>query len=251
MKKWFEDWFDTIYYKALYSGRNEAEADHFVENLMEKIHLPEGATILDVACGRGRHAKALFDLGYDVTAIDLSYNKTVDNLRFQNDRLHFYRHDMRSIFRINYFDCVINVFTSFGYFDSQLDERNAAAAISANIKWNGYFIIDYFNASYVKNNLVESEKMYSSNYEFIITKKLENDRISKKITVLDNAKTLVFYEKVRMYSFTEMRQLFENYSLRLEKAYGSYQLSPYHELESERMILIFKKIKHASGSELG
>jgi SAM-dependent methyltransferase len=249
MKEWFKDWFDTVYYKALYSARNEEEADRFVEALLDKLHLPVNATILDVACGRGRYARALHDLGFDVTGIDLSFQKIRENLKYQNDRLHFFQHDMRSLFRINYFDCVVNFFTSFGYFDSQNDERNAAAAIAANVKWNGYFVIDSFNAEYVKRNLVQHERFEILNYHFEIVKTLKNDRISKKINVNDNGKEFVFYENVRLYSFSEMVSLFQQYSLRLQDSYGSYQLDPYSEMQSERMILIFKKIKNVTVSE--
>lgn len=243
MKEWFEGWFDTVYYNALYSGRNEEEADLFVERLVQALHLAKDSSILDVACGKGRHALALYELGFDVTGIDLSFKKIEANQRYQNDRLHFYRHDMRHIFRINYFDCVFNFFTSFGYFESSYDEKNVVSGMSANLKWGGRLVIDYLNAEFVKQNLAKKEEMHVESFDFIIEKKLENDRISKKITVVENDKCTVFYEKVRMYSLQQMVHLFSAYSLSLEKAYGSYRLDPYHESNSERMILVFRKSK--------
>ena len=113
--------------------------------------------------------------------------------------------------------------------------------MSANLKWGGYLVIDYLNAEFVKQNLVQSEKIKVGEYDFIIDKCLEKDRISKKITVIENDKTSVFYEKVRMYSFNQMVNLFSNFSLKLEKTYGSYRLDPYDEIYSERMILVFRK----------
>ena len=104
MKEWFEDWFDTVFYNTLYIERNEEEADGFVDRLVQELHLVKGTKILDVGCGNGRHAIALHELGFDVTGIDLSYKKIAGIQAIQNDNLHFYRHDMRHIFRINYFD---------------------------------------------------------------------------------------------------------------------------------------------------
>ncbi len=244
MKEWFEDWFDTIYYKALYRGRNEEEADRFVELLVQELKIKGDSKILDVACGRGRHSVALNELGFDVTGTDLSFQKIKELINLENDKLHFYRHDMRHVFRINYFDCVFNFFTSFGYFESVYDEKNAAAAMSANLKWNGYFVIDYLNAEYVKRNLIHTDKMQVGEYEFIIEKSLEENRISKKITVIEKEKCSVFYEKVRMYTLEQMIHLFSTYSLVVENCFGSYRLDPYDEINSERMILVFRKIKN-------
>jgi ubiquinone/menaquinone biosynthesis C-methylase UbiE len=43
-----------------------------VEYLLEELHLPPGAAILDVGCGTGRHAIPLAQRGYAVTGLDLS-----------------------------------------------------------------------------------------------------------------------------------------------------------------------------------
>lgn len=243
MKEWFEDWFDTDYYKALYSDRNENEADCFVELLVNKLKLQPNCRILDVACGRGRHAMALNQLGYDVTGIDLSFKKIAANLPNENNHLHFYRHDMRHLFTIRYFDAVFNFFTSFGYFESSYDERNAAFAMAANVNWNGYLVIDYFNAAFLRKNLIPLEDINIGPYEFTIRKSFGGGRILKEICIKEHECKSVYYEKVRMYSFPQLVGLFSRHSLKLVDAFGSYQLDPYVESDSERMILIFKKPK--------
>ena len=58
-KEWFTDWFDSAYYHLLYNNRDEHEAEKFVEKLTVQLKLQQGAQILDVACGKGRHAKIL------------------------------------------------------------------------------------------------------------------------------------------------------------------------------------------------
>lgn len=248
MKEWFEDWFDTVYYDALYKARNEEEADLFVERLVHALQIKKDSRILDVACGNGRHAIALNELGYDVTGIDLSFHKIGEIVSLQNERLHFYRHDMRHIFRINYFDFVFNFFTSFGYFESHNDEKKVASGMSANLKWDGCLVIDFLNAEFVKQNMVNKEEVKTGEYEFVIEKNLNHDWISKKITVIEKDQCSVFYEKVRMYSLNQMISLFSAYDLVLEKKFGSYRLDPYHEYHSERMILIFRKNRNQYAS---
>jgi SAM-dependent methyltransferase len=243
MKEWFEEWFDTGYYNELYSLRNEDEADRFIELLVKNLNLKPGSKILDVACGNGRHSIALNELHFDVTGIDLSFQKIRDILSFQNEQLHFYRHDMRHLFRINYFDCVFNFFTSFGYFDSHHDEKNVAHSMSANLVPDGHLVIDYLNTEYVKKHLKSKDEIQTESFRFVIEKTLEPDRISKKITVYDKEESKTYYEKVWLYPYAKMIDLFSAYSLQLEETYGSYKLDPYDELNSERMILIFRKVK--------
>src|SRR5690606_8758177 len=114
--EWFKDWFNSPYYHLLYNHRDENEAIFFLDNLIAKLQPKPDARILDLACGRGRHAVYLRTKGFDVTGVDLS----PENIRLAattaGERLHFYVHDMRYLLLSNYFDLVLNLFTSFGYF---------------------------------------------------------------------------------------------------------------------------------------
>src|SRR6478736_8592284 len=92
---WFASWFDTPYYHILYKDRDEEEAEFFMDNLVHYLNLPEEAKILDLACGKGRHAFHLNQLGYDVTGADLSENSIAEASKSSNAKLHFTVHDMR------------------------------------------------------------------------------------------------------------------------------------------------------------
>jgi 2-polyprenyl-3-methyl-5-hydroxy-6-metoxy-1,4-benzoquinol methylase len=70
--EWFREWFDSPYYHKLYFKRNEQEAASFIHRLLTLLHPPPASRMLDVACGRGRHARILANQGYDVTGIDLA-----------------------------------------------------------------------------------------------------------------------------------------------------------------------------------
>lgn len=240
-KNWFEDWFDTAYYKELYKKRDEEEASMFIEPLVRHLQLPTGSKILDVACGRGRHALALNQMGFDVTGIDLSFSKIMENQRLNSDSLNFFRHDMRHIFRVNYFDCVLNLFTSFGYFDSIYDEKKASKSISANLKWNGLLLIDFFNAIHVLNNLTPRERIETDNFIFNIERTYDGERIIKQIKVSDGDVEKTYLERVRLYKKDELIKLFGYSGLQFLESFGSYQFDPFDLYHSERMILLFTK----------
>ena len=99
-KEWYSSWFDSPYYHSLYSHRNHQEAADFISQLIDLIQPAKDAHILDVACGRGRHALEVYRHGYAVTGIDLSpenvkYAKEEARKKQTSDALQFMVHDMR------------------------------------------------------------------------------------------------------------------------------------------------------------
>ena len=137
---WFESWFDTKYYHILYKERNDEEAQLLMDNITHYLNLPEDSRILDLACGKGRHAIYLNSLAYDVTGADLSENSIAEASKFTNDKLHFKVHDMREPFEEKY-DAIFNLFTSFGYFDDDADNYKTIKAIHNSLTETGFTVI--------------------------------------------------------------------------------------------------------------
>jgi len=133
-KDWFSAWFDSPYYHTLYKSRDEEEAQNTLDNLLRALDLPEGAQILDLACGKGRHSRYLASKGFDVTGLDISDASITFARQFEHERLAFFQHDMRVPFRFNYFDAVMNMFTSFGYFETDRDHLLALSNIQTGLK---------------------------------------------------------------------------------------------------------------------
>jgi len=69
---WFATWFNSPYYHILYKNRDENEAKIFMSNLAEYLAIPAKASILDAACGKGRHSAFLASNGFAVTGFDLA-----------------------------------------------------------------------------------------------------------------------------------------------------------------------------------
>src|ERR1700712_1023949 len=92
---WFETWFNSPYYHQLYFQHDKQEAADFIDKLVAHLQVAPGGTMLDVACGMGRHSKLLANKGFDVTGIDLAPNFITPALAYETDKLHFFQHDMR------------------------------------------------------------------------------------------------------------------------------------------------------------
>jgi SAM-dependent methyltransferase len=180
-EEWFKNWFDTTYYHELYKNRDNNEASLFIDKLVKKIKPPSNSNMLDIGCGKGRHAIQLANLGFDVTGIDLSKASIEEALKQEKENLHFYQHDMREIFWINYFDYAFNLFTSFGYFNSKRENNNAIQSIAQSLKNGGKLVVDYLNVHFTEQNMVHQGKELINNVEYTITRWHDEHKFYKKI----------------------------------------------------------------------
>ncbi len=71
---WFVNWFDSPYYHVLYKNRDNQEAKYFIDNIINYLKIKNNSKIIDIACGNGRHAVYLNQLGFQVIGVDLSEN---------------------------------------------------------------------------------------------------------------------------------------------------------------------------------
>ncbi len=239
---WYENWFGSPYYKILYQDRDEQEARAFIENLINYLEPPADCRMLDIACGEGRHAIQLAEHGYDITAIDLSQANIETAKASENEHLHFFVHDMRFPFYINYFDFAFNFFTSFGYFIHDRDHLLAAKSFAGAIKKDGLLVIDYLNLDYVLQHMTTSQTVQRGSYTFHIQKTLLRNHIVKDIKFTDaNNKSRHYTETVAAFRLQDFIEMFKKAGLSLVNTFGDYKLNEYHEADSLRMIMIFKK----------
>lgn len=239
---WFKEWFDSPYYHILYKNRNDKEAQGFIDNLITYLQPPKESKVLDVACGKGRHAIYMNQLGYDVDAFDLSKNSIDHAKQMENTSLHFFVNDIRQPLKLDAYDYAFNLFTSFGYFDDENDNYESIKAISRSLKENGRFIIDFMNVSKVIKNMVNSEVKVVDNIRFNIIRSIKDGFIIKDISFTDNGIDYNFSEKVKAIYKNDFNNYFNRANLKVVATFGDYNLAPYDENTSDRLILITEKI---------
>ena len=237
---WYETWFDSTYYHILYKNRNDDEAEKFIHKLLRQLSPAQGSKFLDIGCGAGRHCVQVHNQGHEVVGLDLSENSINTAKKYEEAGLTFYVHDMRQKFRINYFDYVLNLFTSFGYFDSEREEIKTLEANAGNLKPNGFIVIDYLNAEKVKQNLVEQEQKTIEGVTFQISRKIENNQVIKTIAFESEKGLQQHQEKVKLLTLVDFERYFDRTGLELTSTFGDYQLNSFNS-ESDRLILVGKK----------
>lgn len=237
-ENWFTTWFDTPYYHILYKDRGFDEAEMFMKNLVSFLDLPKNSSILDLACGKGRHSVFLSKLGYQVTGVDLSKNSIDLAKQYENKRLHFKVHDM-SLPLDGEFDAVLNLFTSFGYFEHEEDNLNTIKAIKKQIKEKGVGVIDFMNAKKVIKNLNPSETKTVKGIDFELTRFYHDGYILKNIQFEDKGNQHNYTEKVRALTLEDFRSYFMEAGISLKHTFGNYGLEEFDEKRSDRLILVF------------
>jgi len=236
---WYASWFDTPYYHILYKDRDYTEAQLFMDNLTQYLNLPDNAKILDLACGKGRHSVYLNQLGYDVTGADLSENSIKTASEHANDTLHFEVHDMRIPFDQK-FDAIFNLFTSFGYFESDEDNLTTLNAIKESLTDYGFAVIDFMNVYHVIDNLVPEEVKSVDGIDFHIKRYVKDNHIFKEIDFDDNGEHFHFTEKVKALTLQDFEAMMEEAGIFLLDVFGDYKLRKFLKNDSERLIMIFK-----------
>ena len=241
---WFKDWFNSPYYHQLYFNRNEEEAAAFIQLLLSHLQPGKDAWLLDVACGRGRHSKILAKGGYDVTGIDLSGTSIDYAKQFETDKLHFFQHDMRLPFWMNYFDVAFNFFTSFGYFRTEREHYNAIRTIAQSLKRGGTLVVDYLNVHYAEDHLVHKFEKQIDGVNYFITKWFDETHFYKKIVIEDDnlQEPLEYIEKVAKFTLGDFNDMYAFHHLQLQEVYGDYKLGPYDVKKSPRLIMIGRKL---------
>ena len=241
---WYKDWFNSEHYLRVYSHRDQSEAKRLVELISKNLNLNANPSVLDMACGAGRHAVTFAKLGFKVTAIDISQRLISEAKRSAEQagiEIDFVLSDILEYESNKRFDLVINLFTSIGYFEN--DEENYAVIKKAYdlLKPDGYFIIDYFNKDFLMKNLVPTTVFSENGLKITQNRSIEGTRVIKKIIIENNGHNEQFYESVRLFSCEEILFYLKKAGFGIVKQYGDYFGNDYVSETSPRLIIFAVK----------
>lgn len=145
MTEWFKNdtfWFEM--YPHIFSDERLEAADEEVEKALKLIDF-RGNSVLDLCCGPGRHSIALAKRGATVTGVDSTpflLEKAEKKAQEENLEIEWILEDMRNFRRTNAYDLVLNMLTSFGYFEDKRDDLKVLKNIYASLKKGGVCLLD-------------------------------------------------------------------------------------------------------------
>lgn len=241
MENWFEAWFDTEYYHILYKNRDESEAEFFMKNLSEKLNIQPSEKVLDLACGKGRHAMFLNSLGLNVEGVDLSPASIESAKEAENDRLSFFVHDMRLPIEHKKYHFVFNLFTSIGYFDDESDNIKMLQSIHSYLHDDGILVIDFLNEHKVKAELEHKAVKSIDGIDFNIKKEIVDGVIVKRINFKDKGQDFEFEERVHALTLSDFNHFLKQANFEIIQYAGDYHLTEFDKENSDRLIIFAKK----------
>lgn len=210
------------------------------KNLQFTVH-SWGAKILDAACGKGRHSRTLAKLGFDVTGIDLSKNSIAFAKQFEQEHLHFAIHDIRQSYKSAQFDFVVNLFSSFGYFNDASEDLKVIKAFAETLKHRGILVIDYINSEWAVKNMKPREIIQRGNIQFHI-QKMDAAFLVKSIDFLADGENHHYQESLKVITLNRFDEMFTQAGLHLQQTFGDYELNKFKPSLSPRLILVAIKI---------
>jgi SAM-dependent methyltransferase len=247
-REWFEDWFNHSLYLKVYQHRDTAEAALCVDTILGITGCGDAhhqSAVLDIACGAGRHALEFARRGLQVSANDLSMfllGTAEDEARKAELAIRFSGFDMRYIRLDCQFDLIVQLFSSFGYFETDEEDKAVIRNVSKMLLDSGWYVLDLINPVYLKKGFIPNTTRSVESLSITEERSLSDRKVSKKITISDQlGETLSFTESVRLYSKAEISALLESEGMEIIRTAGDYQGSDFEESSSPRMLLFVRK----------
>ncbi|MBU2492761.1 MAG: class I SAM-dependent methyltransferase [Bacteroidetes bacterium] len=241
MSEWYKNWFASEDYLKVYRHRNEKDAVNLINLILSSTNLTHGSSVLDAACGAGRHSVALKKKGFNITAFDLSIALLkigLLNSRKLNLNIDFFQCDIRNVPLKTKFDLIINLFTSFGYFDSDDENFKFIKDAQRLLLKGGYFVFDYLNKDELIKNLVPETKNILNGKNYFEKRYIKGGRVIKEIIINGNGENNNYIESVKLYSCDELISVFENSGFQIQNLYGDYKGNIFNKNNSGRLIII-------------
>lgn len=230
-------------------GNNFTQGRTIVEvNFIEKVlAFKKGVKIFDCPCGHGRHSIELARRGYKVTGQDINgffLTEARKAAKRAQVSVRWIKGDMRLVSFENEFDIAFNLFTAFGYLESDEEDQRALCQVARALKRGGKFVLDVNNRDRIVHTYRERGWQQLSDGSVFITKRQFDHptgrSLEKRMRIWRNGKREEFSLSIRMYTVLELTAMFCKAGLALKEMYGNYNSGPLT-FDSKRCILVAEK----------
>ncbi|KPL21288.1 MAG: hypothetical protein AMJ75_10270 [Phycisphaerae bacterium SM1_79] len=216
-----------------------------VEQMLSLLKLQPGEKICDLCCGVGRHNLELARHGLNVTGVDRTAMYLEEAKKKANEEglnIRFVQEDMRRFCEPDAFDAVINVFTSFGYFEDAADDKRVIENVYKSLKKGGIFLIDIMGKEVLAR--IFQEKRWREEDGLIV---LEEAKISEDWSYIDSRWIIITDGMrdecrftLRLYSAAELVELLKGCGFGKVDVYGDLSGSPYDHTAKRLVVLAHK-----------
>ena len=198
--------------------------------------------ILDLCCGIGRHSLELARRGYRVVGVDLTeeyLTKARKQAESEYLNIEFIRNDMRRYCQIEGFDVVINMFTAFGYFESQAENKRVLTNIYCSLRKGGTLIMDMAGKEVVARTWRERDWHEQDGRIFLRESRISQNWSWSENTwmMLEKGKLQKFEFAHRIYSAVELTDMLKDCGFSSVSIYGDLAGADYDH-NAKRLIAV-------------
>jgi SAM-dependent methyltransferase len=240
--EWYEEAFRADYLRV-YPHRDDASAAGEVRAWAGRLPgLARGRRVLDVACGAGRHLRALRAAGIRAVGCDLSEDLLAAAAARASRCL--LRCDMRALpFADGTFDAVTSFFSSFGYFPGEDADARVLREEARVLGARGGLLLDLMDPETVRRDLVPRSERESGGMRLVEVRSLSADgrRVEKEVSVSEGGRERRWRESVRLYDPAEVEGMAAAAGLVPSGRFAGHGPEPWSSGAAPRCVLLFRK----------
>jgi SAM-dependent methyltransferase len=201
--------------------------------------------ILDLCCGIGRISFELASIGFAVTGVDITESflkAAIEDAKYEKLNIEYIKSDARDFVRPDYFDAIVNLYISFGYFSDQEDDLKVLRNVYESLKKGGSFIIETLGKEISSRDFIEAEWFERSGYTMLTEyEPLDSWTFLKNrwILIKDGQRIEKTFIQ-RLYSASELRVLLEKAGFETIEIYGDWDENPYDQY-AKKLIVVGRK----------
>lgn len=243
------DWWKTFFNAEFYGPHLESIPQERtvceVDFMLSALKIRKRAAVLDLCCGIGRHAIELARRGYRVTGLDYTPGYLETARRKAKEvgvKIKFIRGDMRRIPGEKQFDVVINIFTSFGFFEKDAENFKVLSSVSRCLMPGGKFLLDTMNRDWLIKNFQEM-RWSDGSYGTVLEKSSldpREDLVATKFIWLRNGERTEHDIQLKLYPYSTYKRELKRQGLFITDGFGDFDGNEFS-IDSRRMIIIAVK----------
>lgn len=252
------DWYRKIWTLDIKNQLWVEKTNEQVDFIIESLNLTGSETILDLACGYGRHSLELARRGYHVTGIDITEEYISDAIeKASNESLsvEFHHMDIRDLLNTdelhNKFDVVLNLADgAIGYLEDDSENLKIFRVISKCLRKGGRSLIDIVSKEHAQMHF--PKRSWKVGNSSISLASFDFDEKTNRMTycgfsfqfgeVVKLPKNSVANGYTRLYNYDEVNKIFKELHIEIKHTYGDYDINIKSSHRSIQLLLVSKKI---------
>jgi SAM-dependent methyltransferase len=245
---WYVDFFRSDYLNVYGHMFTEERAEKESSFVAGALALAPGAAVLDLCCGQGRHSVQLARRGLKVTGLDLNpdYVQLAEQAaRASKVSIETVAADMREIPFDNKFDAIVNMYSSFGYLESEAEDLKVLESAAKALKAGGQLLLDMLNREWAIDNYIQNDWHTGADGTLYVERRdldLKSSRMHVHFIVVNpqGGRRESIGHNIRLYTLTEMTRLLERVGIEVTAVFGGFE-SEVYSIGTRRMIIIGAK----------